>query len=49
LAAGYAAAGRFDQAVAAAQKALDLASAGKNNNLADQIRKKLELYRQKKY
>jgi tetratricopeptide (TPR) repeat protein len=49
LAAGYAAAGRFDQAVITAQKALDLASAGKNNNLADQILKKLELYRQKKY
>jgi len=49
LAASYASAGRFDQAVTTAQKALDLASANKNNNLSDQIRKKLELYRQKKY
>jgi len=49
LTAVYAARGRFDDAAATAQEALEIASADKNNDLADQIRKKLELYRQKKY
>jgi tetratricopeptide (TPR) repeat protein len=49
LSAAYAAKGRFDDAAATAQEALEIASTDKNNDLADQIRKKLELYRQKKY
>ena len=48
LAAAYAAAGRFDKAVAAEQAALDLASDSNNEELAAQIAKQLELYKQKK-
>lgn len=42
----YAAAGKFDQAQVAAQKAVDLARRAGNATLAEQIRKRLELYRQ---
>ena len=45
LAAAYAAAGRFDQAVRTAQAALAAAAAGADE-LADAIRKRLDLYRQ---
>ena len=48
LAAGYAAAGQFDQAVATAQAALELALGVQNKELANYIRRKLELYRQAK-
>ncbi|HUW18577.1 MAG TPA: tetratricopeptide repeat protein [Sedimentisphaerales bacterium] len=46
LAAAYAAAGRFEEAVKAAESALG--SASKADELAEQIRERLELYRQKK-
>jgi tetratricopeptide (TPR) repeat protein len=46
LAAAYASAGQFDKAVITAQKALDLAIAAKNKKLADEIKIKLNLYRQ---
>jgi protein O-mannosyl-transferase len=45
LAAAYAEAGRFDEAVAAAQKARDLALASQQQELADRNYKLLELYR----
>jgi Flp pilus assembly protein TadD len=45
LAAAYAEAGQFDEAVAAAQKARDLASASNEQELADRNQKLLELYR----
>ena len=45
LAAAYAAMGRFDDAVRAADAALGLASAAGNKPLADDIRKRLELYK----
>jgi tetratricopeptide (TPR) repeat protein len=48
LAAAYAAAGRFEKAVKTAQKALDLAEAQQNSQLADSIRKQLERYKQTK-
>jgi superkiller protein 3 len=48
LAAAYAAAGQFDKAVAAEQAALDLASDSNDEELAAQIAKQLELYKQKK-
>ena len=48
LAVAYAAAGQFDKAVAAEQAALDLASDSNNEDLAAQIAKQLELYKQKK-
>jgi tetratricopeptide (TPR) repeat protein len=45
LAAAYAAAGRFREAVAAAQKAIELAEASRQTRPAEEIRKRLELYR----
>ncbi|MEE9370394.1 MAG: tetratricopeptide repeat protein, partial [Sedimentisphaerales bacterium] len=48
LAEVYAAAGRYDSAIATAQTALDLASAAKTNELAERIRRQLERYRQAK-
>jgi len=48
LAEAYAAAGRFDRAVTAAQAALALASAARNDKLANHLRERLELYRQAK-
>jgi tetratricopeptide (TPR) repeat protein len=48
LAATYAAAGQFDQAVTTAEKALRLASANQADDLANHIRQRLELYRQGK-
>jgi tetratricopeptide (TPR) repeat protein len=46
LAAAYAAAREFDRAVSIAQKALALASANKADELVEEIRERLELYRQ---
>lgn len=46
LAAAYANAGQFDRAVQTAQKAVDLATAARDDNAADQIKKHLELYKQ---
>ena len=48
LAAAYAAAGKFPQAVETAQKALNLALSGNNTKRADEIRKHLKLYQQNK-
>ena len=48
LAAAYAAAGQFDRAVTTAQTAIALASATKNNDLANQLHERLQLYRQAK-
>ncbi len=48
LATAYAAAGRFKRAIDTAQKALSLAMKEKNDELAGQITKRLELFRQKK-
>jgi len=45
LAAAYAAAGRFSDAIATAEKAIDLARAGGQPNLAARIEARLELYR----
>jgi Flp pilus assembly protein TadD len=45
LAAAYAEAGRFDEAVAAAEKARDLALASSQHELADRNQKLLELYK----
>jgi tetratricopeptide (TPR) repeat protein len=45
LAAAYAATGRFDEAVATAQKALELARTANQPNLARDIEARLELYR----
>ena len=45
LAAAYAAAGNFTQAVSTAQKAFDLAMASNQKQLAQQIEKKLQLYK----
>jgi protein O-mannosyl-transferase len=45
LAAAYAAAGRFDAAVATAQRAVDLARSAGQAELAKQIESRLELYR----
>jgi tetratricopeptide (TPR) repeat protein len=45
LAIAYAAAGRFDDAVATAQKAIDLARATGRPKLADEIESRLQLYR----
>jgi tetratricopeptide (TPR) repeat protein len=45
LAAAYAWAGKFDQAVKISQKALDIALSEKNNDLAVQIQQKLQLYK----
>ncbi len=46
LATAYASAGQFDRAVMTAQRALELASAGGDDELANRIRKQLQLYRQ---
>lgn len=48
LAATYAAEGRFEQALAVAEKALILASEENNNQLAKDIRERLELYKHAK-
>lgn len=48
LALTYAAAGQFDRAVATAQSALSLPSIARNDELANHIRKQLELYKQAK-
>ena len=48
LAAAYAAAGNFDQAVATAQSAIEQAFTADNEDLAGQINERLELYQQKK-
>ena len=48
LAAAYAAANQFDRAVTTAQTALALASEGRSNQRADEIRRRLKLYRQGK-
>ena len=47
LAAAYAAAGQFDQAVATAKKAIELA-AGKDHKLGGQIKKRHKLYQKEK-
>ena len=48
LAAAYAAAGQFDQAVKTAEAALSLATAAQADELADHIRKKIQIYKQQK-
>lgn len=48
LATAYAAAGQFDQAIIAAQLALELANTAQNHNLADYIHRQMELYRKAK-
>lgn len=48
LAAAYAAAGRFDEAVQTAERALVLLSSQPIEGLADRIRQRLELYKQKR-
>jgi tetratricopeptide (TPR) repeat protein len=45
LSASYAAAGRFDEAVTTAQRAIDIAKACGQNELAYEIQKRTELYR----
>jgi len=45
LAIAYAAAGRFSQAIETAQKAMDLAESAGQKALANEIRKRLELYK----
>ena len=46
LAAAYAAASRFDEAIQIAQQALAVGSSAQAGDLADQIQSKLDLYRQ---
>jgi len=46
LATAYAAAGRFDEAAATAQTAINLATEAKNEELSGRLRRQLELYRQ---
>jgi tetratricopeptide (TPR) repeat protein len=48
LAMNYARAGRFQQAVLSARKAADLARAARQESLAQQIERRLELYKQNK-
>ena len=48
LAAAYANAGKFDQAVKTAEKAVELAKAAGNQNLADVIQSRLDLYQAKR-
>ncbi len=48
LAAAYAAAGQFDQALKTAETALSLATAAQADELANHIRKKIQIYRQQK-
>jgi hypothetical protein len=45
LAAAYAEAGRFDEAISVAQTALEMASAAQEADTAEKIRSRLELYR----
>jgi Flp pilus assembly protein TadD len=45
LAIVYGAAGQFEQAIITAQKALSIATAGKNDKLASQIRNQIEQYK----
>jgi protein O-mannosyl-transferase len=45
LGAAYAAAGRFDEAIAAAQKAIELARSARQTSLVNEIEARLELYR----
>jgi tetratricopeptide (TPR) repeat protein len=45
LAAGYAAAGRFDDAIGTAQKAVELAHSGNQSNLVKKIEGRVQLYR----
>jgi tetratricopeptide (TPR) repeat protein len=47
LAVAYSAAGHLDQAISTAQEALELALSAQDEKLADYIRSKLELYKQK--
>jgi hypothetical protein len=47
LAASLASAGRFDEAIATAERAMAVASAAKNDREASQIRGRLDLYRQR--
>jgi tetratricopeptide (TPR) repeat protein len=44
LSTAYAAAGRFEDAIATAQEALTLASADKNQELANHLRRQLDIY-----
>lgn len=48
LGVAYAAAGQFTEAVSAAEKAMELAQKNNNPNLADEIRKRIELYQNQK-
>ena len=48
LAAAYAAAGRFEDAIETAEQALELATAQQIQHLVEQVRDRLELYRQQK-
>ena len=48
LAAAYAAAGQLDRAINIMQTAINLVVAAKNNELADNLRKQLEIYKQSK-
>jgi spermidine synthase len=45
LAAAYAAAGRFPDAVKTTERAIDLAESANQQQLADEIKKRLELYK----
>ena len=47
LAAAYAAAGRFDEAVATAQAAVDSAAAAGQGDVAAQLRERLALYQKR--
>ncbi len=48
LAAAYAAAGHFDEAVAQAEKALELAVSSARKDMVAPIQKRLDLYKQRK-
>ena len=48
LAAACAASGKFDKAIEYAQKAIDLAEAADNKQLAEQIKVRLDLYKNNK-
>ena len=45
LSVAYAAAGRFDEAIETAEKAIELANSSEQNDLAEEITKHLELYK----
>ncbi|MHC4459051.1 MAG: tetratricopeptide repeat protein, partial [Planctomycetota bacterium] len=45
LGVAYAAAGRFQEAVAVAEKAINIAKTTDKNNLAEQIQERLQLYK----